>query len=465
VGGTDERYYTDLLTPMFRGRPVIVTGGPVAGLVGLARQVRRLGARRIFVLGSEGRGAGALPTAGEAEWMALEVSASTMLDGVRAGRRVLEDLPPVALDAVDRFDPGCEALVVATFLNELPAVAGRPCLGYRRPEWVALEDKVIADRLWDRAAVARAPTAVVPAERAALVAAAATLDQGLGTVWAADAREGYHGGAQGLRWVRDDQHVAEAVAFLAARADRVRVMPFLEGVPCSIHGLVFDDHVAALRPVEMVTLRTTTGSELVYAGAASYWDPPPGDREVMRESARRVGDVLREEVGFRGPFTVDGVLSADGFLPTELNPRSGAGLRTLAGGLTDLPLEMLTTAIAAGLPLDFRPVELERMIVAGADARRGGGTWRVVRQPVADVVGRPLRSDGDGYHWAGEAGQAEGWVTSGSSPVGGFVRMTFDPMRTPVGPSVAERAVAFWRFADASMDTRMGPLAAARTVR
>ena len=335
---------------MFAGRPVIVTGGPVAGLVGLARQVRRLGARRVLVLGSEGRGAGALPTAREAEWLALDVSASTMLDGVRAGQRVLADLPLSALAAVDRFDPACEALVVATFLNELPAVAGRPCLGYRRPEWVALEDKVLADRLWDRAGVARAPAVVVPADRAALVVAAATLDRGLGTVWAADAREGYHGGAEGLRWVRDEQQVAEAVAFVAARADRVRVMPFLEGVPCSIHGLVFDDHVAALRPVEMVTLRTTTGSDLVYAGVASYWDPPPADREVMRESARRVGAVLRAEVGFRGPFTVDGVLSADGFLPTELNPRSGAGPRTLIGGLTDLPLDARPPPSRPGCP-------------------------------------------------------------------------------------------------------------------
>ena len=442
-----------------------MTGGPVAGLVGLAGWVRRLGAARVLVLGSEGRGAGTLPTADEAEWLALEVSASTMLDGVRAGQRALADLPSPALEAIERFDPGREALVVATFLNELPAVAGRPCLGHRRPEWLALEDKVVADGLWDRAGVERAPSVVVPAEEAALVGAAATLDQGLGTVWAADARDGYHGGAEGLRWVRDDDQVAEAVAFLAARADRVRVMPFLEGVPCSIHGVVFDDHVAALRPVEMVTLRPTTGSTLVYAGVASYWDPPPGDREVMRESARRVGAVLRAEIGFRGPFTVDGVMSADGFRPTELNPRSGAGLRTLVGGLPGLPVEVLTAAIAGGLALDFRPADLERMIVAGADRQRGGGTWRVVPGRVGEMVGRPVRSGDAAYGWAEEAGQADGWVTSGPSPIGGFVRLTFEPTRTPVGPSVAERAVAFWRFADSCLGTGIGPLVAPRPVR
>jgi hypothetical protein len=47
---------------------------------------------------------------------------------------------------------------------------------------------------------------------------------------------------------------------MSARADRVRVMPFLEGIPCSIHGIVFAEHVAALQPLEMVTLRSESES-------------------------------------------------------------------------------------------------------------------------------------------------------------------------------------------------------------
>ena len=58
-------------------------------------------------------------------------------------------------------------------------------------------------------------------------------------MWAADASAGWHGGAEGLRWVRDRDHADEAIAFLSQRADRVRVMAFLEGGSCSIHGLVF----------------------------------------------------------------------------------------------------------------------------------------------------------------------------------------------------------------------------------
>ena len=447
------------------GRPIIVTGGPVGGLTAQARSVRELGAERVFVLGSEGRGAGPVPKEDEAEWLALEVSGSSIIDVVRAGHRALLDLPGPARAAIERFDPGREALVLAGFLNELPEVAGRPCLAFRRPEWVALEDKVVVDALWDRADVARAPSVVVPVERAALVGAARGLDRGSGTVWAADARDGYHGGGEGLRWVRADDDVDEAVAFLAARADQARVMPFLEGVPCGIHGLVFDDYVAALRPLEMVTLRRDPAGELFYAGVASYWDPAPDDREIMRDVARRVGALLRDEVAFRGPFTVDGVMTVGGFLPTELNPRSGAGHQAMAAALRNLPFQILNAAISAGISLDFRPAELEALIVARADEQRGGGTWRAVPGRAVEVHDRAVVYEDAGYRFAGEGEPPDGSVIAGPSTVGAFVRLSLDPARTPRGASVAPRAAAFWRFADEHLGTGVGPLRPSMAVR
>lgn len=86
-------------------------------------------------------------------------------------------------------------------------------------------------------------------------------------------------------------------------------MPFLEGTPCSIHGIVLADEVVALRPVEMLVLRQADGG-LFYSGCASYFDPPKQHRESMRALARIVGAKLREEVKFRGAFTVDGVMTA-----------------------------------------------------------------------------------------------------------------------------------------------------------
>jgi hypothetical protein len=41
---------------------------------------------------------------------------------------------------------------------------------------------------------------------------------------------------------------ARALAFFVTRCDRVRVMPFLDGVPCSIHGLACRTAQRAFRP-------------------------------------------------------------------------------------------------------------------------------------------------------------------------------------------------------------------------
>jgi len=350
--------------------------------------------------------------------------------------------------------------------NELPEIAGRRVYGPRRPQWRLLEDKVVVDDLWDELGVARAPSEVVPADPAALRAAAGRLDRGTGTAWAGDARQGFHGGAFGLRWVRVEEDVAEAVAFLAARCDRVRVMPFLEGIPCSIHGVVFPHGVATFRPVELVTLRRPGSSRLRYAGAATFWDPPDPDREVMRDLARRVGDALRERVGYRGAFTVDGVLSAEGFLPTELNPRLGAGLSVMTGALPDLPVSLLDRALVEAEPLAYGPDDLERQLLAAADQTRAGGAWTVTDRGPADTTRElPVTFRGAACRPAADGRPADGVLSFGPSGVGGFVRLAIDPDRVPVGRSVAPLAVAAFALADEVFGTGIGPLEPAQAVR
>jgi hypothetical protein len=70
------------------------------------------------------------------------------------------------------------------------------------------------------------------------VKAGRSLDLGRGTVWAGDARDGFNGGGEYVRWIRHEVSVDvdEAVTFFAARCDQVRVAPFVEGLPCGIHG-------------------------------------------------------------------------------------------------------------------------------------------------------------------------------------------------------------------------------------
>ena len=368
---------TDALRPLFAGRKVVVTGGPLAAMIGTCRRLRELGAERPFLLAT-GTGTGELPGPEEAEWCVVEVRAPDVVAEIRAAMKLLRLLPSDVVDALDRWDSERRALVLSPMFNELPAIAGRRVFGPRRPAWRRLEDKVVVDDLWDDLGVPRAPSQVVGVEPDALWAAARRLDRGAGTAWAGDARQGFHGGALCLRWVRDEQDAAEAVAFLAARCDQARVMPFLEGIPCSIHGMVFPDAVAAFRPVELVTLRRPGSSRLLYAGAATFWDPPDADREAMRDLARRVGAGLHERVGYRGAFTVDGVLAAEGFLPTELNPRLGAGLSTMTRDLPDLPVGLLHLALVEDEPLRYTAGDLERQVLAAADRTRAGGALSLI---------------------------------------------------------------------------------------
>ena len=51
-------------------------------------------------------------------------------------------------------------------------------------------------------------------------------------------------------------------------------MPFLDGVPCSIHGMVLPDGTAVFRPVEIAILRDVARRRFVYGGLSTYWDPP-----------------------------------------------------------------------------------------------------------------------------------------------------------------------------------------------
>ena len=216
----------------------------------------------------------------------------------------------------------------------------------------------------------------------------------------------------------------------------------------------------------MVTLRRPGSNRLRYAGAATFWDPPEPDREVMRDLARRVGDGLRERVGYRGAFTVDGVLAAEGFLPTELNPRLGAGLSMMTRDLPDLPVALLDRALIEGERLAFGADDLERPGAAAADRVRAGGAWTVTD---ASPPTRP-----GSCRWCSRAAPAgrpptarpaDGVVSFGPSGVGGFVRVALDPGRVPAGPPVAPLAVAAFALADERFGTGIGPLKPARAVR
>jgi hypothetical protein len=443
------------LSALVAGRKVIVAGGPAVMWGQAVDTLRSVGATEALVVGTEGMGVGAPPSDAEVVVVEREDHGDDVMAALHAGIRVISDPPAHVVAAVEAFDPDRSAVVFGSFLSEAPALVGRPLVAHRRPAWVALEDKTRLADLLDRAGVARSPSVVVPLAEAAQ--RWRDLDEGAGTVWAADSTSGFHGGAASTRWVTDDVEAAAVSAEFHGRAATVRVMPFLDGVATSIHGIVLPDGVVALRPVELVTLRQ--GRRLVYAGCGTFWDPPAGVRDEMRAAARRVGEQLRADVDFRGAFTLDGVATRDGFRPTEVNPRFGAGLMVMTRGL-DVPLMLVLDLVVAGRPLGVSAEWLEGELLTAADTHRDGGTWRLnvpTREPLG---GRQVVYDGASWRWAVDEEQADGFGVSG----GGYARLFMTPARTPIGPSIGPRAAAFWRFYDEVTDAGLGPLEAAPDV-
>lgn len=185
----------------------------------------------------------------------------------------------------------------------------------------------------------------------------------------------------------------------------------------------------------------------------------------MRETARTVGAHLRERVDYRGVFTVDGVMTAQGFLPTELNPRFGAAIGSMTAAIPRLPMYLLHLAIAAREPLEWRPEALETLILSAADANRSGRAGTVVQRTITENISADLCWRGGEFAAAQSGEEADAKLHLGPAGAGGYLNISFVAARTPTGPSLAPRAVAALEYADQAYDLGIGPLTPAPVLR
>jgi hypothetical protein len=440
---------------LFGDRPVIVGLLPLAAMTAWLNLVRESGGRRPLVIAA-GRGAGPAPTEDDADIVVLDVPrAESMTAEVRRTDALAHDLPAEALEAVTAYDPDRTAVwLMGWFVDNRP-LDGRPVIGGRPAEWLRLEDKLLAESVWSAVGAPHSPSRVVPVDAAALADAAAELDEGAGTVWSGDARDGLHGGGDFTRWVVTPEDRARALAFFAPRCDRVRVLPFLDGVPCSIHGVVLPDGTAAFRPVELAILRGA-GRRFVYGGQGTTWDPPEEDREEMRALVRRVGEHLRDRVGYRGAFGIDGVLTRDGFRPTELNPRLAGGLSTLGQAADESAFLLMQLTLLAGEDPEVAVADLERWALPAMDAHRAAKAMGMSPRSVAPESRElPVRWDGTRLCAADEA-TANGTVLVGPAAMGTFCRLR--DVDLPTGERLAPLNAAMMRFLDETLGTGFGPV-------
>ncbi len=438
MSGTDEAYYRDLLEGVYGGAKWIVAFDALASATKRAKQLLDYGASGVFAIGAT-RGAGELPDPSEVPQVDLGVRSDDMMSAIRDGLNVLANLPPEVVARLDQFDPQGEARAICALFSDGRPVAGRPSYGARPRSWQDLEDKTVIDDLWKKAGVEHEPFMIVDARLEDLRHAWHELGAGGDVVFSGDSAEGFNGGAQYVRWIRNEEHLEVAAGFFGAHCRKVRVMPFLDGVPCSVHGIVFDDYVAALRPCEMLVFRDPDAGRFIYASAATFWEPSSTLAREMRAVAKRVGAHLREHFGYRGTFTVDGVETPDGFRPTELNPRYGAALERMTAGLKDLAPYLLHLAICAGEDCDFRPRELEALLLDHAQRHPSGGGMQLTRREVTENIEGGLVFEGTGYRLAVGGEPTDVTYTLGPSGVGGRLRVELDPERTPRGPSAAGR--------------------------
>lgn len=451
------------LGEIFHDRPVICGFGPLAGYTSVTSLLRSVGARKPLLLVT-GRGAGPVPPEDEIEVVRVDPPrALSMTEELRQLDHLARNLPAHAQEAVDRYDPTGEGVwFVGPFIVNEPLL-GRPVLGGRPADWLALEDKIVAEQIWASLGVPHARSRVVAVGVSELQAAHRDLDEGAGTVWTGDARGGFNGGGDFVRWVVTPEDAQSAFEFFATRCARVRMMPFLEGVPCSIHGIVLPDGTATFRPVELAILRHTETRRFVYGGQGTFWDPPQEDRAEMRGLVRSTGEHLRGRVGYAGAFGIDGIMTRHGFRPTEINTRLPGGLSAMTTAVDASLFVLLQTNLVAGRALGVSTRELEEWALREFDERRVGKPLAVSALRLVDESQQiPLSWDGERLRRSDE----DTGMTLAIGPSGSGTYARIDPGDVlRVGDRIAPLNVALMRFLDDEFDATFGPVTAASDVR
>jgi hypothetical protein len=463
VAGPDrwERH----LAQLFAGRKVICGFEVLAAMTGWVAKLQRWGAQRPLLI-ADGVGTGPLPLETEAEIVVMEhPPGQTLTEQVRMRMSPAGWLSAAARSAVESYDPTGEAVwwVSPPALNE--PLLGRPVLGGRPSQQALLEDKLAVDGLLAEVGAATAHGTIAPARHDDLVAASAAVGDGP-VVWAGDARDGINGGGDFVRLIRTSEQARAAAAFFADRCDRVRVSPLLEGVPCSVHGIVLPDGVVVLRPLELATLRDDDEGRFIYAGMGTGWSPPEADADEMRALARAVGTHLQAVHGYRGAFGLDGVLTADGFRVTELNPRFSGGMTRFSRVSPAAHLDLVQVNALIGRDVERSAADIEAAALADLDAHRFADVMGLTERVRPDrTTSAMVTLDDDRLVTTEDEDLAIGVASFGPASTGGFVRLALHDGSVQPGHRAAPLAVALLRLADELWDTGFGSLSMPLDVR
>ncbi len=457
-----------LCAPM-TGRKIISSFELLAGMTMLVQRLQRWGADRPLLL-ADGRGTGPIPDESDADVIMLDTPRfESLTEQVRARMVAGKRLTPEVISAIEAYDPHREAAWWVSPVGLNTPMLGRDVMGGRPPGQAQLEDKLIVDPMLDEIGAAVSPTAISPTTYDELMHASRHVMAESGTdqvVWAGDSKHGTNGGCDYVRWVRNQKQAQDASVFFAKRCDEVRVSPFLEGVPCSIHGICLPDGVVVLRPVELATLRDPQRGRFVSGGLGTSWAPPDADAVEMRSIARHLGEFLQRTKGYRGGFGLDGVLTTDGFRPTEFNPRFSGGLTRLARAAPDAQLELVHINALIDRDVAKSAHAIEELACRQLEDNRFVDVLGLSPATVIDEHTEVPVAAGEGQLERAETDDTIiGSVTAGPSPLGSFFRLiTLEGIIRP-GERVAPLSILLLEFADRTWNAGFGSSLMAPDVR
>ena len=300
----------------------------------------------------------------------VELPECTLAFELRAYHNALQQIGETQQADIDAFDPECQAIVMGAFWFELSSVAGRRVFGQRQPSWILYEDKCAVSLIWDRANIVQAKSEIIPA---------LCLREGPPEGWnypfvlSGDSLNGITGGGSHVRAIHSIEQLEAHRPFFESDCSQLRLMEYIDGISCSIHGMVVDNVVLSSIPIEMVVVPRTDG-KFMYMGASTHWEPTPSEQAHLQETVRKVGHALREEADFRGTFTLDGVLKNGQFYPTEINTRAGAGIFALYSESHTL-YYLLDLMLKDGQPSDLDISALQDWMYTTADSNRSTRAW------------------------------------------------------------------------------------------
>ncbi|MFG1657656.1 hypothetical protein ACGFIY_14105 [Micromonospora chersina] len=377
--------------------------------------------------------------------------------GPRSAAQLLADrhalLATLATDSplsalVNRFDPDRRVALLVTDPLDPPVTGSRPRIGAKHPSWSLFEHKSVVDVLWDSIGLPRAES-VVYDEPASLWQP--VLAPGIGIVSARQmcGAEPSAGGGD-IRW--SSAGIPSPQAESPGRR-RIRVMPMIPGVPCRLHGLVLVESTVAFTPLELLVPRRPADGTFLCAGTAPM---PVAQQRGLIELTRWTGEALRGRLGYRGGFSVDGILTQSGFRPTDLNTRVTSAFETAPP-----PLRVAVHASALLAREGLRGVDaagpgLAENVHRALNDAAEINLLTVIRQPTP-VARRHVRWRDRGLE-ACRPDEAHGSVEVINGPRGTALRAQLARKHLPIGVSPQESVVVALRAADELLGTGIGDL-------